>query len=766
MKFNSAGVVENVVWDMKLADLPRGENRSQINDLANGNPPYSDDEVNENNIKTNVNFLEATKLLLDARRQFTNGFIKPGNFFNITLDYGPKHKRAVWGKTLTKLIGNTLKGSLKYLEVLRSQFAGVVLHGVGPSYWTDRERWLPEAIGIEDVLIPSGTLVSLDNLQHFAVFRQFTAAQLWKLTQGPRVDPAWNIDLVNSALKWATKDYKQQVSYSEVYSPEKMSENFKQDMGLYSSDAIPTIDTWDFYFWNDAKKQAGWNRRIIMDTPSTTGNVPMSVIETKDQFLYNPKDRIYGHKLSEIIHFQFGDLSSVPPFRYHSVRSLGFLIFAVCHLQNRLRCKFMDHVMESLMQYFRVSNQDEIQKLRKIDLVNHGVIPNDLNFVPAGDRWQIDQQLIENAIEYNRMMIGDNSAPFTSDSDYGKPKGKETATKTAMKAQAASQMVTALLTLAYEYQEHQYREICRRFCIKNSKDVEVRKFRLAALKEGLPVEALCTDYWKIDAERVLGGGNKMIEMQQAQALMQARPMYDPESQRLILRDFTLATTDDPGRTEQLVPLEVNHISDSLHDAQVSIGTLLAGMQITPKPGMNVQEYIEVWLQALGMMIQQAQQRGGMMPPDRLNGCFNIAKHVEQYVQILAQDPAQKQRVKQYSDNLGQAMNLLKAFAQRLQEMQKKQQQQNGNGSKPDPQAMVKAQSAAQLAQIKLQNTATSHALKTQQRQQSWVMDEKRKQQDHEMELRREFDKNAIENQKAHQQMSLEHQRSQIKAFEE
>lgn len=760
MHFKTAQAVETCVWDMKLADQPRGENRSQINALANGSPPYTEDEVNENNIKTNVNFLECTKLLLDARRQFTNGFIKPGYFFNVNLECGAKHKRHEWAKVISREINRIMKGSLKYLECLRSQFAGVVLHGVGPSYWVDRERWMPEAIGIEDVLIPSGTLLSMDNLQHFAIFRQLTAAQLWKLTQGPRLDPGWQIDVVNESLKEALKDANKQVGIPDFYTPEKIEENFKQDLGLYSSDAIPTIDCWDFYFWNDSKKQSGWNRRIILESTENKGD---------GKFLYDPGDRVFAHNLSQILHFQFGDLSAVPPFRYHSVRSLGYLVYAVCHLQNRLRSKFMDHVFESLMQYFRVNNQDEIQKLRKVDLVNYGVIPNDLTFVPPQERWQVDQALVESGIEYNRMLIGENSSPFTADTNYDRRTGKETALRTAMKAQAASQMVSALLSLAYEYQEHQYQEIARRFCIKNSKDPDVRKFRLCALKGGVPPFALDVTNWKLDAERVLGGGNKIIEMQQAQQLMQARPLYDPESQRLILRDFTLAATDDPGRTEQLVPLEVNQLSDSKHDAQISVGTLLAGLKITPKSGMNVQEYIEVWLESLGQMVQENQQKGGMASPDRIKGYMNIAQHISQYIAILAQNPAEKPRVKQYGDALGQIMNLVKAFQQRLQEMQKKRmkamQGANGNGG-PDPKDMVKAQTMMQMAKMKMQQAQASHAMRTQQRQASWQMDEQRRQQAHELDLRREFDKAAVKQQQAEQDQLLNATRGNIKALAE
>lgn len=759
-----------MVWTMKLADLERGDNRRKINDLANGNPPYSDDEVKENNIGTNVNFLEATKLLLDARRQFTNGFIKPGFFFTINLQCGPKHQRSRHSKIITTEINRLMKRCPKYLECLRSQFAGVVLHGIGPTYWGDKHRWSPQALGIEDVLIPSDTLLSMDNLQHFAVFRQFTAAQLWKMTQGPKVDSAWNIELVNDSLKWALSQTYKETGYAEIFSPEKMSERFKQDLGLYGSDAVPTIDCWDFYFFDDRKKNAGWNRRIILDCETQSGQEPKSVIGKKGSFLYNPGDRVYAHSLSNLIHFQFGDLSAVPPFRYHSVRSLGFLIFAVCHLQNRLRGKLMDATFEALMQFFRINNQSDIQKVRKVDLINYGVVPNDLTFVRPEERWQVDQGLVESAIEYNRMLVSENSSPFTADTNYDRRQGKETALRTAMKAQAASQMVSALLSLAYEYQEHQYEEIARRFCQAQSQDADVKEFRACCLRQGVPADYLHAESWRIDAERVLGGGNKIIEMQQAQQLMQARPLYDPEAQRLILRDFTLATTDDPGRTDQLVPLEVNKISDSRHDAELSVATLMAGLPITPKEGMNVQEYIEVWLTSLGNLVQQAQQQGGMASPGQIRGFMNMAQHIGKYIALLAQNPAEKPRVKQYGDALGKIMNLVKAFAQRLQQMQKKQMQQaqqgNGQNGGIKPQDMVKAQVMMQMARMKQQQAQQSHAMRTQQRQLSFDLDERRRAQAHEMDLRREFDRAALDHQRKEQDMLVSTRKNSVRAFDE
>ena len=54
MRFSDAVRIEEVTWTMRAADLPRGENRARINDLANGAAPFSDQAVKENNIATNV----------------------------------------------------------------------------------------------------------------------------------------------------------------------------------------------------------------------------------------------------------------------------------------------------------------------------------------------------------------------------------------------------------------------------------------------------------------------------------------------------------------------------------------------------------------------------------------------------------------------------------------------------------------------------------------------------------------------------------------
>lgn len=738
--FKDASSIESVVWDMKLADLPRSSNRARINELFNGEPPYSEEEQEQNNITTNVNWLDATKIAHDARQQFSQAFTKPGNYFSVKLDSGPIHKRQEWGDIITTAINRRMKRSKLYHETLRNVFAQVVLHGVGPVTWEDRQRWCPNMQMMGDVLLPGQTLLTMENLSYFAIFRRYTAAKLYRMTHGPRVDKGWQMDTVNACLKWAyAQRGKTQSSNANVYSPEKIAEDIKSDLGLYGSDCVPTIDCWDFYYLEE-DKDFGWKRRIILDTPSLSetaranvadravalGNAK-NIIGSSNQFLFDPGNRNYAAQLGEIIHFQFADGSVVAPFRYHSVRSLGFLLYAVCHIQNRLRCKLNDNALESLMQYFRVSNPTDQERLKKVDLVNYGIIPAGLDMVGRQDRWQTDGNLVQTIMNLNRQSMAENSTSYTQNFGFDPDRGEKekTATQVAAEVNKSQAMVGAMLNDAYTYQTFQDNEIGRRFCIKNSRDKDVREFRKECLSQGVPEEFLDVNRWEIRHERVIGAGNKQIELAQTRMLMEQIDRYEPDAQRIILRDFTAAAVDDAERTKLLVPLEQNKVTNSVHDAQLSAAPLLLGLPMGLKQGVNHGEYAATLIGMIEAKVQEIMSTGGVAPAPVLAGIENCAgqtidgQPVEgngamNHINILAQDKRNAQMVKQLGDALGKVMNEVKGMAQRLAEQE--QQQQGQNGLAPESAAKIKEKLI--LAEVKAKNSEAAAAQKLQQRQEA------------------------------------------------
>lgn len=712
------------------------------------------------NANVNVNYLELSKLLADARRTFYGAHLKPGVFFNVTLKYGDTFKRSDWGKIITSEINDLMKQSKQYFEMVRSQFAMVVEHGIGPVYWEDDNSWCPRATGIEDVLIPSNTLLTMENLSQFAIFRSYTPMELYKLTHGPKVDPAWNLKKVEAAIKWAVN---QPDGYafrtSRYYNPEKWESLLKQDSAFYGSDSVPTIDAWHVFYWADDGKKQGWRMRVILDTPATGD---MTQIPDTDaiggkhgDWLYCPKDsRVYADDLSKIIHFQFGDASAVAPFRYHSVRSLGWLLYAVCHLQNRLRCKVNDAVFESLLQYFRVSNADDTERILKLDLHQFGVIPEGVNFIPPSERWKPDYQLLEMVEGQNRQSMSEAAAQFREGRDSGTPGSEKTATQVMAEVNSANALVGGMLLQSYAYSGFQFREICRRFCNKNSTDADVRKFRVNVLKQGVPEDALNSACWTIEPERVMGSGNKILEVAMADKLMQARPLYDAPAQREILHIYTTANTDNPDLSNRLVP-HTKQVSDSIAVANNMIGSLMQGIQIPIAAGLNSTEVIETLLAGMAMVLKGMQN--GQPSPRDIAGVANIGQHIGMWLQQLAQDKTAADKVKQYGKDLAELNRAVSEIAKQVQP-------QANNGVDPVTAAKVKAVSDTTAAKIQSMQATTQ--AKIQQGDVKFQQKTVQTSQKHRQSLQETLDRAAVDNASKDTLTAAEIRRQTLKAQSE
>ena len=742
MTFDNAQIIDSIYWTMRLAEYPRSSNRSDIDKLANGWPPYTAAEAEENGLSVNFNSLDLAIKAHEARAGFASAFLKPGNYFKCSTDHGPRHKRAKYGNVVTTEINRIMKRSMLYTETFRSKFAMLVLHGISPAGFRDDYCWCPEPFAIDDTLVPARTLLTMQNMPLFIVRRSFTGPELIKLTQGPKVDPGWNMDLVNSCLKWIDQESVRLMgsNWPEVWSPEKYQERIKSSGGFYTSDNVPTIDCVDFYYWSDDDKQSGWRRRMILDAWSTPTGASSEMqrksggpYDDKEKFLYNPGERVFADKREQIINWQFADLSAVAPFWYHSVRSLGFLLYATCHLQNRLRCRFNEAVFEQLMIYFQVNNKDDAQRALEVELGNRKFIDPSISFIKAGDRYQVNSNLVELGLAQNSDIINRNAqSNITSRQDQGRSRELPTATQWMGEEQKVTQLVSSGLAQAYLYQIPEYREILRRFFRKNSQDPDVNRFQAACLRQGVPDSLFNAECWDLEPERIMGAGNKSLEMAIAQQLMQYRNLYDPEPQRDILRDFTLAVTDDAARADAYVP-EAPHVSDTVHDTELVFAALMQGTQVTPKSGVNNIEVIGVMLKQMGARVQMIMQSDGVGTPQDVQGLALCAKYAGAFIQKLAEDPNEKPKVKEAGDALGKIMNEVKGMAQRQEEQRQKQAQANGDDA--ETQAKIKAMLIT--AQAKAENTQQSHAQRTAQRQLQWEMEQKQKEEEFQTELQRD-----------------------------
>lgn len=705
--FSDPNTVVSFVSNMKRADVRRAEDRVLIQNAANGFPPLTSEEAEENAVDVNVNWGTLARTLHRARRQYENAVTKPSIYFTVTLEDAPLEKGDEWGRTITKEINRIMKRSLSYLETLRSVFAGVVLHGPGARVWTDEDCWEPEYVPIEDVLLPTGTKLTMKGTHYFASRANYSYHELAALIVNDKRDPGWNIFAVKQLLDTIEpQNGGQQNQYNWTDSPEKMWEIVKQNKVYWDIDSVPQIWVWNF-FHQDDEKDNKWFRKVVLDIPGAPTASVTTTDGGKESFLYESREA-FAENLGEIIHFQFGDGSNKPPFLYHSVRSLGYMLYDVTEMTNRLQSQFVQHVFEQLQMLIRVQDPADRARANDILLLNKGVVPDGVSILGPNERYQVNSGLVETVQSNFRQFIAESAAAFTSDVNDGTQK-EMTATETMARVNDVNSLISSMLVMAYNYERGAQIEICRRFCRTDSTDEDVKKFQSRVKKAGIPDEWMDSEKWNVMPEMVLGGGHKMLEMAQSRELMQLAPQLDPAAQQRVKRMHVAAITDNSDLANELVPDVKVKTTFSIHDAEIAFGAMMAGSPVQPAPGLNRTEQLSTVIQLLQLKVQSIEQSGNVGTKPDVVGLGLAVGYATDLVNQLAQDKSKEQEVKQAQAVLADVENKLKAFAQRQMEQEQKQAQQQ----QQDPVAAQKLQLDQQKAQFDMQMSVKKLELENQ-----------------------------------------------------
>lgn len=705
MNFSDPQKVASVITQLKEADQSRAKNRSLVNDLYNGKPPYTMEEERENNIRVNVNWGEGADLMLQAREQYENAHLTPNPIIKITVPSAPPSEAAQTGNTITAQINKLVSEDRQFFHSRREKFASVALHGIGPFVWWDSFDWRPSFVGIDSVLIPTSTGITFEDMNHFAIRREMTAGKLFRMTFGrdaDKRDPGWNLDLVKKVFNQIKNENSNASQQNWTDNPEAMAELWKQNSSFYDSDAIPKIVMWDFYHQEDDNESTCWYRDVILDTDC--GAKGTSDGDSKVKFIYH-SNKAYAQSLDEIMQCQFADGNNVPPFKYHSVRSLGLRLFDVIHMLNRLRCQFLQKVFEDLMNLFRVQDPSDKARLEQIYMgPNYAVVPEGLNFVKREDRYSPDARLVEMQLSNMKQLAGEGSQQYTQDIDSGTNK-ERTAFEVSTLLNQSLKLTTSMLNLSYMQELFMWKEICRRLTVENPVDFAVKKFQKSLQSQGVSSRFINSDLWAISVTRVLGSGNSQLAAAQAKALMEIRPLLGSEAQDEVTHDYVLAITNDPSRAERIAPMHgAPRVTDSIHDAELTFGALMAGVQVAPKAGLNPIDVIKTLLKHTGEAVQRINATGGVGDRKELIGLFNATMFTKYWIQQLAQDKAQAEAVRNFMNAIGNIENLLKAFTQRLDEKEKAEQAK----AQGDPAAMMKIQTDAMASKQKMELEQQSH----------------------------------------------------------
>lgn len=694
--------VQAMCQGMIDAGRARQDNYAMLNELYNGGLPWTLAEAKADHQHTNVNWLVGTEKIHEARSQARAALKSSENFFTVKLDMGPVHKRREWGMIITRNINRILKRSRPYDDSLDAGISQMIVQGIGPATWMNRDNWCPKPRSIADLLIPSDTLTSRENLCHFAVKIALTAADLIKATTGKLTDKGWNQKLAGPLINKLCKAQPGATPQTWWDNPVALVEEWKQNGPFFMSDAIPVLHCFDFYCLDPASEK--WRRQIIIDCQSNN----YTESNYQSEFLYDNKDLSYGSDVSQILDAVIADGAVVAPSKWHSVRSLGYMLYPMSMADNRLRCKLLDATWESLLMLFRASSPAQRELLQKVDLRHLGILPDGIAVVPQAERHLINYELAGGVLQMNRQLISENAATYTRETDDGKGPA-ETATGVMARVTAANKLQNSMLANLYDQKVPEYREISRRFCVSKHKDCA--KFREGCQSEGVDPAVFDVEAWDIAPERTSGGGDKMLQIAISDKLGEMAPKMNPRSQNTVLHMRVEAVTGDSAVANELVPLDAEDPSPSSEKASLAWGTLIDGKPVTLAGEVNRIEIVEEWMKQLAIEFIEVQSAGGQPPPmKRILGIVNVLKTIKQVIAQVATDESQADWVREQMQVLGVADNMVKAWVQQLQ------QAQQARGPAQDPQAAadVKATEIKANAQATAQAHLTAQELEHKQ----------------------------------------------------
>lgn len=693
--YNSPSKILEVTESMQKSENTRASARAMVNRQMNGGCPWTPEQIKKLQMQFAVNWGEGKTMMMRANTQINGALLHKGNYFTAKCMRGPVEKRDEWGQRFTEFIQEPMKrgdSGKSHLFLMKDRNASLTMHGVGPMMWMNDYDWMPRFIPMEDLLIPTDTRLDFSNLTHFAVNLYLTPYELFDFALGEGVQEGWNKSVIKKILNAYKGINTNPYGYNWHDQPEKMEEVWKQNRACWDNDSVPVVRLVSFFYRGveSTKGEQKWYRKIILKEVVATANTD-AMLPLPDEFVFT-WDKSFATNVNHILHVQFGDCSLVPPLKYQAVTGLGVAMYAVVECMNRLRCQFAQHVFESFLMYFRITNPAMQDRPKQMQMFPFGVIPDGVSLIPRAERHQIDPGLVDRLMEQNRQLMSENSASFVQDIDKGNQGNPITATEANIRLQSVNVIVSSMLNMLYMQENFYYEEVVRRFLNPTSADPDVKKFQERCEKAKIPKELMKPEFWQVDAERVFGGGDQMLAEQEVTKIKAMADMgqLDPEPSRLAYRNYITVIARDPAKGLQYVPEDENKVTKGRQMGETMFGCLMAdGLPRSIPEGIEREDYIETLLQMAEAKMTAITQTDNIGSPQELTGLGAVLQHTAENIQLVSKNPSKKEMVKQWGDMLGQLENLLKGFAQRLEE-----QQANEQG---DPEAEAKAQATAQKA---------------------------------------------------------------------
>ena len=694
-----AASAREIFQKLIMADQLRNATRSKLRGLVDGNPPYSPAELRRNNqaFRTNVNFRESEAFLSLAMAAFYDVFAEVPTYANIRTGYGnDMDKREDWSKIITEEFDRLQKLDKDFDYIMQLSQREMVLVGDGPLIFEDATDWRCKAIMANDLLVPDGTKSNVSDWKVALVRTRMGVDDLFEKIQDEESAKAtgWNVDYVRQRIRAAMPEpYRSGSQYDWEFFQRQLRSN---DI-TFSARSEVVLMCHVFYKEFD-------------------GKISHAIIDERDSegFMYRKLRRF--SRWEQVIHPMYYDRGDG---EHHGVKGLGIKMLQAMELKNRLRCSMVDSAFARTQILFRPLNANALSKTSVVQQGPYAILPPDYEVIQQNIAGVLDAPMAVNA-DLENVLQGNLSQYRQS---LSKPQGNpKTAFEVNVMVSQQSAIGKTQLSRYYNQLDSFFEERYNRASNPNlnpitKSDKDAIEFQRRCKERGVPVQAMM-DIDFVEATRTVGQGSQFAKQQLLGSLLSLSGALPEGGKINLLKDYIAAQVGQQ-MVDRYLPTQVqsSRIQDQAALAVLEHASLHQSNMPVVTDTQDHVIHIETHMAAAHQAASSLQSGGN--PEEIMLFMQGIGQHVQNHLQRLSTDPARRQQVDAYSQNLQELGKTIEQLGQMLQQQQQGQAQMQQaqaiqQGTDPrtavmnaDIQAKIARQNAETMANIQRQNAKTS-----------------------------------------------------------
>lgn len=704
-RIKDAKCAREIYHKLLKADEESARNRSQIDEMFAGAPPYDDSELRATgqSARANVNFGEADALLESALSGYVDLLSSVETLVNFKTKFGDPQERIEYEQIISEEFTRLLRGWNAYTPNWLRLATHFVAHGVGISYFESDLDWRWRVGGWSDFLIPRKTLASESEIEVACCARSMQAQQLFRYIEDEEkaVELGWNVAVAKKAIQDAVSNSStvggQSTDWEGVVREMKNNDLY---MGVATASEIKVVHLWNVEF--DGRV----THTIILRDDNTGG----------DQFLYRKIGKFSRMEQAFTI-FTYGVGVNG---QYHSIRGLGSKIFTEIQTSNRLRCQMVDGALLSSSVILQPTNEEALQNLQLSYFGPYSILTPGV---------EIQDRPIPNVSTSVMPVLQDMAQLINSRTGSYQVSASDVSTREKTKYEIQAQqsnnarLNSSALSLFYDPLERLFREVVRRVCRQDYYPSEpggdaVREFKLRCFERGVPIDAIYqVDIARVTAVRAIGAGSEQMRQLTFDEFSQIASSFDEFGRQNLLRDRVAARIGyaNADRYVQKPSAEGRPLMDEKF-ANLENNTLSNGTPLPVYPNDNHTVHSRTHIKALSQGVAGVQEGSADMV-QILPGLVSLLEHATQHVEAMSTDPTVKEEAASNRKVLSQLSEVVTNGAKHVEKLRREgegeaQGQQIGGSEDQD----LKLQQRIAENQLKLQFMREQADLKMQLRE--------------------------------------------------